>query len=90
VSKIHRLLAADANRKEHHCTETFSPRQMEILQQLWQGKQNKKIAHDLDISESTVKVHIQHIMKKLDAHNRTQVVVLTRPINGYASTPVEE
>jgi DNA-binding NarL/FixJ family response regulator len=89
VSKVDRPLA-DANRKEHRCTESFSPRQVEILQHLWQGKQNKTIAIDLDISESTVKVHIQHIMKKLNAHNRTQVVVLTRSLNGYASTPIEE
>ena len=90
MSEIHRLLAADANRKEHHCTETFSPRQMEILQQLWQGKQNKKIGHDLDISENTVKVHIHHIMKKLNAPNRTQVVLLTRSLKGNGSTPSEE
>ena len=81
---------ADANRKEHHCTETFSPRQRQILQQLWQGKQNKKIAHDLDISENTVKVHIHHIMKKLNAHNRTQVVLLTRSLNGNGRTPIKE
>ena len=89
MSKIHRLLAADANRKEHHCTETFSPRQMEILQQLWQGKQNKTIAIDLDISESTVKVHIQHIMKKLNARNRTQVVLLTRSWSENDGAPIE-
>jgi DNA-binding NarL/FixJ family response regulator len=83
VSKIH-------NRMEHHCTETFTPRQVEILQNLWQGKQNKKIAHDLDISENTVKVHIHHIMKKLNARNRTQVVLLTRSLEGNGSTPSEE
>ena len=63
---------------------------MEILHQLWQGKQNKKIAHDLDMSENTVKVHIHHIMKKLNAHNRTQVVLLTRSLKGNGSTPSEE
>jgi DNA-binding NarL/FixJ family response regulator len=55
----------------------FSPRQMDILRQLWCGQQNSEIAHDLQISENTVKVHIQQIMKKLNAHNRTQIVLLT-------------
>jgi DNA-binding NarL/FixJ family response regulator len=64
--------------RKHHCAERFSPRQMEVLQRLWQGKQNKAIAYDLDMCESTVKVHIRHIMKKLNARNRTQVVLLTR------------
>jgi DNA-binding NarL/FixJ family response regulator len=69
------------NRKEHHCAERFSPRQMEVLQRLWQGKQNKTIAYDLHMCESTVKVHISHIMKKLNARNRTQVVLLTQSLN---------
>jgi DNA-binding NarL/FixJ family response regulator len=60
--------------------ERFSPRQVEVLQRLWQGKQNKRIAYDLEISESTVKVHVRHIMKKLNARNRTQVVLRTRSL----------
>jgi DNA-binding NarL/FixJ family response regulator len=57
----------------------FSPRQREVLHRLWMGKSNKTIAYDLSMCESTVKVHIRQIMKKLHATNRTQVVVLTRP-----------
>jgi DNA-binding NarL/FixJ family response regulator len=55
----------------------FSPRQTQVLERLQQGKQNKIIAYELGMCESTVKVHIRHIMKKLNARNRTQVVVLT-------------
>ncbi len=77
------------NRKEHHCVERFTPRQMEVLQRLWQGKQNKTIAYDLDMCESTVKVHIRHIMKKLNARNRTQVVLLTRSLNENGSASIE-
>ena len=57
----------------------FTPRQLDVLTRLWQGKPNKAIAFELEMSESTVKVHIQHIMKKLHATNRTQVVLMTRP-----------
>ena len=71
------------NIKEMCRTTSFSPRQLDVLQMLWQGKQNKLIAHDLHMCESTVKVHLRHIMKKLHASNRTQVVLLTRSM--YAS-----
>ena len=57
----------------------FSPRQNEVLQMLWHGSSNKVIAYELRMSESTVKVHIRHIMKKLNVNNRTQVVLRTRP-----------
>ena len=55
----------------------FSRRQLEVLERLKQGKQNKLIAHELNMCVSTVKVHIRHIMRKLKARNRTQVILLT-------------
>lgn len=57
----------------------FSPRQTQVLQMLWKGCSNKLIAYELRMCESTVKVHIRHIMKKLNVSNRTQVVLKTRP-----------
>jgi len=56
----------------------FSPRQLQVLERLKQGKQNKIIAYELGMCESTVKVHLRHIMRKLNARNRTQVVLLTQ------------
>jgi DNA-binding NarL/FixJ family response regulator len=55
----------------------FSPRQQQVLDRLRQGKQSKIIAYELGMCESTVKVHLRQIMKKLNARNRTQVVLLT-------------
>jgi DNA-binding NarL/FixJ family response regulator len=60
----------------------FTPRQTQVLTHLWEGKQNKIIAYDLDMSESTVKVHVRHIMKKLHASNRTQAVLLSQKLLG--------
>ncbi len=57
-------------------TVGLSPRELQVLAQLRQGKQNKLIARELNMSESTVKVHLRHIMKKLNARNRTQVVLM--------------
>jgi DNA-binding NarL/FixJ family response regulator len=58
--------------------EGFTQRQAQILDCLRRGMANKLIAYELNMCESTVKVHIRNIMKKLKATNRTQVAYLTR------------
>jgi DNA-binding NarL/FixJ family response regulator len=58
--------------------EGFTQRQSQILDCLRRGMANKLIAYELNMCESTVKVHIRNIMKKLKATNRTQVAYLTR------------
>jgi DNA-binding NarL/FixJ family response regulator len=50
----------------------LTARQMLVLSHLQQGKANKTIAHELGMSESTVKVHVRTIMRKMGATNRTQ------------------
>jgi DNA-binding NarL/FixJ family response regulator len=55
----------------------FTRRQTAVLDALRHGKPNKLIAHELDMREGTVKVHVRNIMKKLKAKNRTEVAVLT-------------
>ncbi len=54
-------------------TRMFTLRQAEVVQALRKGKANKIIAYELNLRESTVKVHIRNIMKKLKATNRTEV-----------------
>lgn len=58
----------------------FTPRQVEVIRWLREGKQNKAIAFELNMSESTVKVHLHHIMQKLQATNRMQVILRTRQL----------
>lgn len=58
--------------------EQFTPREREVLNRLKVGKSNKIIAYELNMSESTVKVHIARIMRKINATNRTEVVYRTR------------
>jgi DNA-binding NarL/FixJ family response regulator len=55
---------------------TFTERQFAVIEMLRQGKANKLIAHELNMRESTVKVHVRNIMRKLSATNRTQVAYL--------------
>lgn len=54
-------------------TGMLTLRQAEVVQALLRGKANKIIAYELNLCESTVKVHIRNIMKKLKAANRTEV-----------------
>jgi DNA-binding NarL/FixJ family response regulator len=54
--------------------QRLTEREMLILDLLKKGKQNKVIAYELGLSESTVKVHIRHILDKLRARNRTEAV----------------
>jgi len=53
----------------------LSPREREILAFLARGASNKEIARDLDVAESTVKIHVQHILRKLDLTSRVQAAV---------------
>lgn len=53
--------------------EGFTPREVEVAEALRRGKANKIIAYEMNLCESTVKVHIRNIMKKLNVTNRTQV-----------------
>jgi DNA-binding NarL/FixJ family response regulator len=53
----------------------ITSRQLAVVRAIHQGKSNKVIAYDLRMCESTVKVHVRHIMKKLKAKNRTDVAI---------------
>ncbi len=55
--------------------EPLTPREREVLQLLAEGLSNKAIALRLDISDHTVKFHVNAIMTKLDAQSRTDAVV---------------
>ena len=72
----HGPASSRSNREE----EQFSPRQLQVLELLHHGKQNKIIAYELGMAESTVKVHIRMILKKLNARNRTEIVMKTRRV----------
>ena len=58
----------------------FTARQTAVLNVLCKGKANKIIAYELCMCESTVKVHVRNIMKKLKATNRTQIAYLVREL----------
>ena len=59
----------------------FTPRQAEVLMLLAKGLSNKEIARELDLAESTVKIHVAAIFRELGARNRTQAVVLAQKMS---------
>lgn len=54
---------------------SLSPREGEILRLIAHGASNKLIARELDIAETTVKIHVQHILRKLELSNRVHAAV---------------
>jgi DNA-binding NarL/FixJ family response regulator len=70
-------------------SEMFTARQAAVVEALRRGKANKIIAHELNMRESTVKVHVRNIMKKLKAKNRTEVAFMTNG-GAFAVRPERE
>ncbi|MEO8417774.1 MAG: response regulator transcription factor [Methylophilaceae bacterium] len=55
--------------------DKLSPRERQIIIKLARGDSNKEIARELDLSESTVKIHVQGILRKLNLASRVQAAV---------------
>jgi DNA-binding NarL/FixJ family response regulator len=55
--------------------EILSPRELEVLGLMARGFRNRDIAKALVISQSTVKVHVRHILEKLGVRTRTEAVL---------------
>ncbi|OPZ76099.1 MAG: Transcriptional regulatory protein DegU [Alphaproteobacteria bacterium ADurb.Bin438] len=53
----------------------LTPRQLNVLELIAEGKSNKVIAGELDLSEGTVKLHVTAILKALNVTNRTGAVI---------------
>lgn len=56
--------------------EPLSPREREILRGIARGASNKEIGTELGIAETTVKIHVQHVLRKLAVSTRVQAAVL--------------
>ena len=57
---------------ERMSTEDLTHRELEVLEQIVHGKSNKEIGTELDISEATVKTHVNSLLGKLGVTDRTQ------------------
>ena len=53
----------------------FSPREGEVLELIAQGRTNREIAAELDVTVRTVKTHVEHLFRKRSVSHRTQAVL---------------
>jgi two-component system nitrate/nitrite response regulator NarL len=71
-----KLVAAFQNpASDAESAAALSPREHDVLRQIALGASNKEIARTLDIAETTVKIHVQHILRKLGLTSRVQAAV---------------
>ena len=61
---------------EHLGDDALSQREVEVLQQVAEGHRDRDIAAKLFLARETVKVHVKHILGKLEASDRTQSVTI--------------
>ena len=62
-------------REEEHCLGQLTPRELDVLRLLAEGRTNREITQQLHLSLSTVKTHLEHIMVKLEVSDRTQAAL---------------
>jgi two-component system, NarL family, nitrate/nitrite response regulator NarL len=55
---------------------SLSPRELDILRGITRGASNKEIAREHGIAETTVKIHVQHVLRKLDVSSRVHAAVI--------------
>jgi DNA-binding NarL/FixJ family response regulator len=79
------LLDGRDRHKQPVTASALTERQMKVVEAVGHGFANKQIAHKLKMSENTVKVHLRHIMKKLNVRNRTEIAIVTRGLLDEAS-----
>jgi len=76
---------------------TLTPQQLKVFAMLAEGRLNKQIAHEMQVTEATVKAHVTLILRKLGVGNRTQAVIAagrllvdpSPPVSGPVVAPAE-
>ena len=91
LEKVSNGLELDRHAKESHAErhaveqrlEELTPREREVMEGMLQGKLNKIIASDLDVSVRTVEVHRANVLDKLHARNSSDMVRMVLSTDGY-------
>lgn len=72
------FMTAEPEANDHPLLKKLTDRETQVLKGLTEGKSNKEIARDLDLSEPTVKLHVKTLYRKMDVANRTQAALVAR------------
>lgn len=91
LEKVHNGLEIDRAARESHAEraaveqrlEELTPREREVMEGMLQGKLNKLIASDLDVSVRTVEVHRANVLDKLHARNSSDMVRMVLSTERY-------
>lgn len=75
VASVRAAPAAAVTAARADAADRLTPREREIMSWLARGASNKEMARSLDLAESTVKIHVQNILKKLGLSSRVQAAV---------------
>ena len=75
TARLEQSLISPAAPPKNNALSSLTPRELEILGYLAAGHSNKVIARRLDLAESTIKVHVQNILRKLELSSRVQAAV---------------
>ncbi|TCR68509.1 response regulator transcription factor [Bosea sp. BK604] len=84
AAKVISALQNKAQEKKAAQGAKLSVREDQIVRLLLCGKQNREIARALSLSEKTVKGYMTHLMQKLNARNRLEVVIAAQKLNPAA------
>ncbi|MFV0490251.1 MAG: response regulator [Pseudorhodobacter sp.] len=72
------MTAAPQSAVPNVLAKKLSPRELDVLRKLCDGKANKEIARELGIREPTVKLHMTSLYRKIGARNRTQAAMIAK------------
>lgn len=72
------LMTAEDAPNDHPLAKKLTEREQQVLKGLTEGKSNKEIARDLDLSEPTIKLHVKTLYRKVGAANRTQAALIAK------------
>ena len=72
------LTEAREDSRDNALAQKLTPRELQVLEKLCEGKANKEIARDLEIQEPTVKLHMKTLYRKIGASNRTHAAMIAK------------
>jgi len=72
---------ADEDKAAAALLQTLTPQQFRVLQMVSTGLLNKQIAHELGVTEATIKTHMTAILRKLGVTNRTHAVLIAKQLS---------
>jgi len=72
------FMTAPEEAPQNALASKLSERELQVLKGLTEGKSNKEIARDLDLTEPTIKLHMKTLYRKVGASNRTQAALIAK------------